>query len=257
MEYRIQRMRALFLLFALAFGSLAAAEDVRLTNGEWAPYLGATLPHQGVASRIVAEAFALEGVTVHWEFYPWARSLRLAEKGERHGTAIWLRNADRERDFYVSDPVIESGYVLFHRKDTALDWHSVEDLRHHRLGATIGYDYGEAFQRAEQDGRLRVQRLAAEEQGLRMLLAGRVDVFPMDKVVGIANLQGFSREERSRITFHPQPLRSDTLHLLLSRSVPGNEQLMARFNQGLAQLRESGKIARYLLEAEQPLSALH
>lgn len=63
-------MRAFFLLFALAFGSLAAAEDVRLTNGEWAPYLGATLPHQGVASRIVAEAFALEGVTVHWEFYP-------------------------------------------------------------------------------------------------------------------------------------------------------------------------------------------
>ncbi|MCZ0445849.1 hypothetical protein OZH93_24555, partial [Escherichia coli] len=64
-------------------------------------------------------------------------------------------------------------------------------------------------------------------------------------------------EERSRLTFHPRPLRSDTMHLLLSRSVPGNEQLMARFNQGLAQLRESGKVARYLLEAEQPLSALH
>ncbi|OEC59724.1 MULTISPECIES: substrate-binding periplasmic protein [Pseudomonadaceae] len=249
-------MRALLFILTLAFGSLAAAEDVRLTNGEWTPYLGASLPHQGVASRIVAEAFALEGVTVHWEFHPWARSLRLAEKGERHGTAIWLRNADRERDFYVSDPVIESGYVLFHRKDTPLDWQSVDDLRHYRLGATIGYDYGEAFQRAEQDGRLRVQRLAAEEQGLRMLLAGRIDVFPMDKVVGIANLQGFSREERSRVTFHPQPLRSDTLHLLLSRSVPGNEQLMARFNQGLAQLRESGKIARYLLEAEEPLSSL-
>ncbi|WP_165664081.1 substrate-binding periplasmic protein [Metapseudomonas otitidis] len=249
-------MRALLFILTLAFGSLAAAEDVRLTNGEWTPYLGASLPHQGVASRIVAEAFALEGVTVHWEFHPWARSLRLAEKGERHGTAIWLRNADRERDFYVSDPVIESGYVLFHRKDPPLDWQSVDDLRHYRLGATIGYDYGEAFQRAEQDGRLRVQRLAAEEQGLRMLLAGRIDVFPMDKVVGIANLQGFSREERSRVTFHPQPLRSDTLHLLLSRSVPGNEQLMARFNQGLAQLRESGKIARYLLEAEEPLSSL-
>lgn len=251
-------MRALLVLFALAFGGLAAAEDVRLTNGEWAPYLGATLPYQGVASRIVAEAFALEGVTVHWEFYPWARALHLAQKGERHGTAIWLRNTGRERDFYVSDPVIESGYVLFHRKDTPLHWQQVDDLLHYRLGATLGYDYGEAFQRAERDGRLRVQRLPAEEQGLRMLLAGRIDVFPMDKVVGIANLQqGFSREERSRLTYHQQPLRSDTLHLLLSRTVPGNEQLMARFNQGLARLRESGKIARYLLEAEQPLSALH
>ena len=44
------------------------------------------------------------------------------------------------------------------------------------------------------------------------------------------------------------------LHLLLSREVPGNAELMARFNRGLEQLRASGKISQYLLEIQQPLS---
>ncbi|MDW3710524.1 MULTISPECIES: substrate-binding periplasmic protein [unclassified Pseudomonas] len=250
-------MRALLLLLSLCLSGACAAQELRLTNGEWAPYLGAKLPHQGVASRIVAEAFALEGIDVRWEFYPWARALRLAERGERDGSAVWLRNPEREARFFVSDPVIESGYYLFHRKDLPLDWQRVEDLAGLRLGATLGYDYGEAFQRAEAEGRLQVQRLPSEEQGLRMLLAGRIDVFPVDKIVAIAMLQdNFTSAERARVSFHAQPLRSDTLHLLLSRADPANAERMARFNQGLAHLRESGKVARYLLEAQQPLSML-
>lgn len=250
-------MRTLLLFLSLCLSGLTAAQELRLTNGEWAPYLGEKLPYQGVASRIVAEAFALEGIDVRWEFYPWARALRLAERGERDGSAVWLRSPERDQHFFVSEPVIESGYYLFHRKDLALDWHQVDDLAQLRIGATLGYDYGEAFQRAEREGRLKVQRLPSEEQGLRMLLAGRIDVFPVDKIVAIAMLQDdFTSAERARVSFHALPLRSDSLHLLLSRADPANAERMARFNQGLARLRESGKVARYLLEAQQPLSML-
>lgn len=248
-------MRTLLLTLCLLCCSPAAAEEVRLTNGEWAPYLGASLPHQGVASRIVAEAFALEGVQVRWEFYPWARSLHLAERGERAGTAVWLRSPERDKRFFVSDPVIETAYYLFHRKDRPFDWEQVTDLQRLRLGGAIGYDYGSVFQQAEQQRRLRVQRLSNEEQGLRMVLAGRLDAFPMDKVVAFALLNDqFSSAERARLSFHPQPLRSDSLHLMLSREVPGNAELIARFNQGLALLRERGKVAQYLMEVQQPLT---
>jgi len=248
-------MRALLLFLSLCLSGACAAQELRLTNGEWAPYLGAKLPHQGVASRIVAEAFALEGIDVHWEFYPWARALRLAERGERDGSAVWLRNAERDARFFVSDPVIESGYYLFHRKDHPIEWKEVSDLKSLRIGGAIDYDYGQAFQQAERDGGLKVKRLSNEEQGLRMLLAGRLDVFPMDKVVAFDLLHSqFSREARSQLSFHPQPLRSDSLHLLLSKKVPGNEQRMAQFNRGLKALQDSGKVSQYLLEIQQPLS---
>ncbi|WP_044870610.1 transporter substrate-binding domain-containing protein [Pseudomonas sp. LFM046] len=248
-------MRALLLALCLLCHGLAAAEEVRLTNGEWAPYLGAHLPYQGVASRIIQEAFALEGVQVRWEFYPWARSMHLAERGERAGTAVWLRSPEREQRFYISDPVVESSYYFFHRKDRPMDWKQVSDLKDLRLGGALGYDYGAEFQQAEHEHRIQVQRLSGEEQGMRMVLAGRLDAFPMDKVVAFALLNDkFSSAERVQMSFHPLPLRTDSLHLMLSREVPGNAELMARFNKGLALLRESGKVAQYLLQVQQPLS---
>ncbi|WP_137889319.1 ABC transporter substrate-binding protein [Pseudomonas sp. 2FE] len=248
-------MRHLLLLLSLVFSGLLAAAEVRLTNGEWPPYLGQQLPHQGVASRIVAEAFALEGVEVHWEFYPWVRALKLAERGQRAGTAVWRSSLERERAFYISEPVVESAYHFFHRKDRAFDWQQVDDLRGLRICATRSYYYGAAFQQAEAEGRLRVNRLTSDEQCLHQLLAGRIDVFPMDKVVGLAMLQEhFGATERDQLSIHPKPLHSDSLHLLLSREVLGNAELMVRFNRGLARLRASGKIAQYLQEIQQPLS---
>ena len=142
-------MRLLLLLCILLLASASTAESVRLTNGEWSPYLGENLPHQGVASRIAAEAFALRGIEVQWEFHPWARSLKMASQGERDGSAVWLYNAERERRFHISDPVLESGYHLFHRKVHAFDWRRIEDLRGLRIAATRGYDHGTAFQQAE------------------------------------------------------------------------------------------------------------
>ncbi|HEY1026783.1 MAG TPA: transporter substrate-binding domain-containing protein [Pseudomonas sp.] len=251
-------MRLALLLLILLLGSAHAADRVRLTNGEWPPYLGENLPYHGVASRIVAEAFALQNVEVQWEFHPWARSLKMAEQGQRDGSAVWLSNPEREQRFHVSDPVVESSYYLFHRKNRSFDWSGVEDLRGLRIAGIRGYDYGAAFQRAEAAGELEVTRLTGDEQGLRQLLAGRIDLFPVDKVVGFDLLyQKFSAAERRQLSFHPQPLRSDSLHLLLSREVPGNAELMQRFNQGLAQLRESGRISQYLLEIQQPLSLGH
>jgi polar amino acid transport system substrate-binding protein len=251
-------MRLLSLLFALLLPLAATADEIRLTNGEWSPYLGQNLPHHGVASRIVEEAFALEGVQVKWEFYPWARALRSAEQGKSDGSAVWLRSPEREQAFFLSEPVVESGYYLFHRKDQPIEWQQITDLGPLRIGGAIDYDYGQAFQQAELDGTLQVKRLSSEEQGLRMLLAGRLDVFPMDKVVAFDMLHShFSFEARSQLSFHPQPLRSDSLHLLLSKKVPGNAERMARFNRGLKALQDSGKVSQYLLEVQQPLSLAH
>lgn len=248
-------MRSFALLLWLLASNITAAESIKLTNGEWPPYLGEKLAHYGVASRIVGEAFALEGIEVAWEFHPWARSLQLAESSKRDGSAVWLYSAEREQQFFISDPVIESGYYLFHRKNHNFDWQSIDDLRQQRIGGTRSYDYGDAFQHAEASGRLRVKRFTSDELNFRQLLAGRIDLFPMDKVVGFDLLhQHFSPAERALLSFHPKPLRTDNLHLLLSRQIPGNADLIKRFNRGLAQLRASGRVSQYLLEIQQPLS---
>jgi polar amino acid transport system substrate-binding protein len=246
-------MRPLLLALLLLFQHQAGAETLRLTNGEWPPYLGEKLPYQGIASRIVVEAFALQGIDVVWEFHPWARSLELAESGHRDGTAVWMYSDERAAKFFISDTVVETSYHLFHRKKYLFDWKQIADLQKHRVVATRGYDYGETFQQAEANGQLRISRVTSDETAIRQILAGRADVFPVVKVVGFDVLhQHFSTAERAQLTFHPKVLHSNTMHLLLSRSTPGAADLIRRFNQGLAQLKAQGKLSKHLREVAPP-----
>ena len=60
-----------------------AAEDIRLTNGEWPPFTSKEFQHGGVMSRIVTEAFAAEGVTVQYEYVPWKRAYAAAKTAKR------------------------------------------------------------------------------------------------------------------------------------------------------------------------------
>jgi polar amino acid transport system substrate-binding protein len=231
-------------------GFAFAQETIRITNGEWPPYLSEKLKHNGLASRIVREAFELEGIQVVYDFFPWNRSLMLAQTGEWDGTAVWLRSPEREQEFYISDPVVQSTYVFFHLKKRNFSWKTLEDLKDYRIGGTFGYDYGEAFQKAEKEKRIRVERASRDELNLAKLLHERIDIFPLDINVGYTLLVNeYPPEVVSTVTVHPLALRDDPLHLLLSRKVPENKTRMEKFNSGLKKLYESGKIDQYLEES--------
>ena len=91
----------LILFFVLSFSLSARAEKaIRLTTGEWAPYISEKLEHFGLVSRIVTEAFALEGVKVEYIFLPWKRAYQEALIGKYDGSAVWTRNSEREKGFY-------------------------------------------------------------------------------------------------------------------------------------------------------------
>ena len=77
-------------------------------------------------------------------------------------------------------------------------------------------------------------------------MKGRIDLFPMDPLVGQKLLQQtFGAEVAETITYHPQPLVAPTGHLLFSKQLATGQQLVADFNRGLAKLRESGKYAQF------------
>jgi polar amino acid transport system substrate-binding protein len=231
----------------------ASAENrIRLTSGEWTPYLSENLPYFGLASRVVTEAFAEEGVTVEYGYFPWARSFMLAQTGEWDGALIWTKSAEREKDFYYSEPLFDSFQVFFHLKSKSFDWKEIQDLAGLNIGGAIGYDYGEAFTQAEKAGQIKVDRAATDEQNFKKLLLGRIDIFPSDLEVALDILRrNFSPEEIAQITYHPLPVRADPLYLLLSRKVAGNQERMELFNAGLKHLKSSGKLQAFIDESRQ------
>lgn len=241
--------RLLFVLTLLLWAPLVRADDITLTNGEWRPYLSETLPHYGVLSRIVTDAFALEGVTVHYVFRPWPRALAEARQGAAQGSIVWSEGAPgsaRNRDFVFSDVVYEGESVFFHLKDVAFHWARFADLPKYRVGGVAGYEY-----RFEDVPGVRIDRAATDELCMRKLLAGRFDVFPSSLDVGKYVLRArLSPEEAARITWHPGAYNKTRYHLILPRSLKRSAHYAAVFNKGLKRLKDSGRYAQYLADLE-------
>jgi len=229
-----------------------ATNIVRLTNGEFAPYLSENLPHYGLASRIVSEAFAVKGITVEYGFFPWARSLDLAREGEWDGSVVWHKTPEREVDFYFSDSVVENRDVFFHLKSYTFDWQAMKDLAGLRIGGTIDYNYGETFMQAEQAKQISVERIASDKLNFQKLLGGRIDIFPLDLEVGLSLLrESFTPEEAAQITYHPLPMQTSPFSLMLSKKIARNVELMELFNAGLQELKDSGRLQLLFDEAHQ------
>lgn len=242
------RILQIFMLATIASGALAAdtSEPVRITNGDWPPYLVAEPPH-GVISRIVSSAFKAEGLSTEFGFFPWSRSFALAQNGTWDGSVAWSCNLNRLKDFYFSMPVFPATIVLFHRTSKPVDWETLEDLSQYRIGTSQGYFYGNPFMEAVKSGMLKTETATSDTINFRKLLAGRIDAFPVDVVVGNEILrETFTEEERKRLTFDVKEVFVGDLHLMLSRQVPGNAALLKKFNHGLETIRRSGEMAHII-----------
>ena len=232
----------IFMLFAPL--ALCSETNIRITNGEWQPYLSEHAYQYGLASHIVAEAFKLEGISVTWGFFNWKRAYENARMGEDwDASAVWWPTEEARKDFLISAPVVETSNVLFYRKDKPFDWQSMSDLQGVQVGFTRGYNYGEEFMAELDKEALSIQTVATDEQNFHKLLLGRIDVFPNDPVVGYAQLRTiFSEDKVSLFRHHPKAFGARTLNLIISKKSQHGEMFLKKFNSGMKKLRASGRL---------------
>ncbi len=244
----LKQIFVIFLFLCISNG-IFAEETIRLTNGEWLPYLSETLKHHGVASRIVTEAFALEGIKVEYVFLPWKRAYENARYGEYDGSVVWSRSPEREKDFYYSDVIIDGISVFFHLKSYPFDWKTIQDLKGIQVGGTLGYHYA-LLEEAEKSGLIKIERAKTDKHNFLKLLYGHIEIFQLDRELGYYLLnKSFKPEEVVLFTHHPKPIVRDTYHLILSKKNEKNKRMLVLFNRGLKRLRESGKVDQYIAES--------
>jgi len=222
------------------------ALEIKITNGEWTPLLSPKMKHYGLASHIISEAFLLEGVKVNYGFFPWARAYKLAVSGKWDATAIWQSNDERISKFLFSDPVLMTRNVYFHLKKKKIVWSSIEDLKEYRIGATLNYFYGKEFEMAEKNKILKVEREATDEINFKKLFYGRIDIFPLDIVVGYSMIRKlYPNENADKFTNHPKIILEKPLHLLISKNSKKAEIFIKKFNSGLKKLKKSGRFEEF------------
>ncbi|MCP4159560.1 MAG: ABC transporter substrate-binding protein [Deltaproteobacteria bacterium] len=247
-----QFVLAYFFIGIVFLSNSSAEETIRVAVGEWPPYYSENLKHYGPALHIVTEAFALGGIKVHYEFFPWGRALYLVKKGDWDATCCWAKTIERDTFIIFSEPVHPDETVFFHLKEYKFKWKSVEDLKGIEIGATISYSYSEELEAAEKAGKLIIERVPTDELNFRKLLKGRIQIFPLAKDVGYAMLNKvFKPEDVQKFTHHPKPTRVGYLRIAFSKKLKQSKKLKTIFNNGLNILKKNGKYDKYFKESQE------
>ncbi len=238
-------MLRLFVLNILLFSHLswsAVPSVIKLTNGEWPPYLSKSLSGGGPSSRVIVESFRLQGIEVVWGWYPWARSYILAQEGKYDGTVIWSVNEERKQSFLYTVPVLEEKRVLFHLTSRSIEWETMQDLSQYEIGATVGYHYSKEFQEAEAQGIIKVRRIAEESNNFKKLIAKRIDLVIATYKVGYALINSeLPENEVSMITHNDKFIDVQHWSVLISKNSMHSKYFVEQFNIGFSKLVESGR----------------
>lgn len=254
-------MGIILLLWAFSQPAVAGADPhgktVVVGTGEWPPYVDSRAQAHGIMSQAITAIFNAAGYSVEYEFEPWNRAKQLVRNGEQDLLMPAYCSGARARHYLCSKPVFTGRMVLFHRSAMQFSWHSIKDLEDYRIGATLGYFYGKAFDDAEKSGKLHVVRVSSDETNMRLLMRGRIQLYPQDEAVGYAMIkQLFPRPQWHLITNAPNPLHTSPLCLLFSRTGPRGRHLREVFNKGLARFRQDGRLERMLDKLHHPRKLL-
>ncbi len=229
-----------------------AAETIRITNGEWEPYLSQYSYQYGLDSHIVTEAFKLEGIIVEWGFFPWQRSFQYAKTGENwDASCCWWPDEEIDHSFLSSDSVSTSSFVFFHLKSYNFHWQNFQGLHGIKVGVTSKYDYGKELMHVINEKKIDADLTSKDEFNYKKLLAKRIDIFPNDRHVGNAQIKSFlSADEAELITYHRKEFGVKTLHLIINMNNKRGKYLRDKFNVGLKKLKASGRYQQMLNDME-------
>jgi polar amino acid transport system substrate-binding protein len=224
------------------------AETIRITNGEWEPFLSNYSYQYGLDSHIVTEAFKLEGVTVEWGFFPWKRAYQNAIDGKKwDASCCWWPDDETAGKFLMSDAISNTSFVFFHLKSYNFHWDSLQDLQGLKIGGTSQYFYGKEFMDAVTAQKLDVEITSKDQFNYKKLLAGKIDIFPNEPSVGKAQIKNsLSLDEAKLLTHNPKKFGINTLHLIISKDNERNKYFLDKLNAGLKKLKESGRYQQML-----------
>ncbi|WP_320824632.1 substrate-binding periplasmic protein [Reinekea sp.] len=222
------------------------SDQIKVANNDWVPYN--TVDGKGLVDQIVKEAFALVGHDVVYVILPWKRAYQSVKAGETDITYPWSYTEERVAEItYNKSPLVVNRSIFWYKKGTDFSWQEYSDLAKYSIGGMIGYSDTAAL---EEIG-IQVQSVKDELTNLKKLLAGRIDTFPMNEVVGNQVIkQNLSADEQAQLmTYEDKPLVETPMHGVFTMNERG-QKLSADFEKGLQILIENGRYDEILFSGK-------
>lgn len=227
----------IFVVFLL-LSTIASSNEtsIRLAaEDSWPPFADAA--GEGLSHRLIAKAFALEGIEVDTLVVPYNRGLILTEQGKVNAVFnVAMQQNTRERFLFGEEPLFvatASFYQLSRKATLAADkWSLPKDTR---VGIVRGYEYGDEFDSLPN---MVLKIVDNQYQLINLLLTDKVDAVVMyDRVAAqFLDTMGVNSEVRAVIANH-----SSELFVAFDKNNPNSPALAGALDKGLKQLKASGE----------------
>lgn len=220
-------------------------ETLQLATLEYPPHYGSTLKNQGPLAEIVKRAFLRKGIKADIVFLPWSRALEWAKNGKVDGImGAWFTEA-RTEHFIYSQPVYSNELVFYKAKNKHIVFKSFKDLVQDEilLGSVRGYAQIEGL---EESG-IYILYVNNDTQNFKLLSRERVDLVVVDReyakyMLATPELKPIA----DSIELIDKVLEFRLQHVLISKQTPQAQAKLTAFNEGLAELKETGEFQQIL-----------
>ena len=232
-----------FALFTSA--GARANEMVNLVSADFPPYFGPNLPHGGLITQIVIQAFRRSNYTAQVQFLPWPRAIAEVREAKTDGMLALPEMREEEAWFAYSAPILQLQLGFFKQRDRQIEFKDMLDLKQFKIGTVRGYPNPPIFSYAQ----LSSFDSLDDATNLRKLAVGRLDLVLTDRLVGKFLLESRLADMRVALAWQGQAIATPAQYLVLAKKRPGYEKKMQAFNDGLQQMAQDGSLKELLRQA--------
>lgn len=239
MTKKIILLGVILFSFLISFSScFAEGKIIRMVSLDWPPFAGKSIPDNGANVIVAKAAFKAMGYDLKVEFYPWARTVKLAKTKKYAGYLPEYYAKEIESEFIFSDPIGDSPLGFVERSDAPIIWESLQDLKSvGRIGTVRGYVNTAQFDMMAADKTIKVEPVVDDATNLRKLLINRINMAVIDKYVMqyiLATESHFAGKQKS-LQFNKRLLENKKLYLCFQKNDKG-QKVSEIFNQGLQKI---------------------
>lgn len=246
MIIRTLLLATLFLAFVPMQSAAHAWMKLKIATAEYAPYTSTDMQHDGYINHIIADAFLETGVVVEFVSLPWDEALEATLRGDYDALSYGNFVRSREKEFHHSAPISAESLVFYTHTNSGLKtWQTLDDLASLKVGITEGYLYNDELSAFIKNNN-NIVKFKSDKESLEALIAGEIDVFPIDELTGWYLLEReFTSAERRQVSLVKPFISTVTTHLLVPKGDTDSQLVLSLFNKGLEELTLDGKLTRF------------
>jgi len=211
------------------------AESIVLIAEDYPPYIFA-VPEDGLRGfdvEVIDEAFKRVKISTEFKFSPWKRAIEETKLGLYAGIFNCSYRAEREKFLIYSSSISQQSPGFFIRSGfTGFKPTRLEDSKGLRVGSVLGW----AMAATMKDAGAILVAYRTEELVFRDLLKGIIDYAYLSlESSGYGAMKlGISKK------IDTIQIQEKKLHVCFSKKWPGIEEIVNKFNKGLAAIRKDG-----------------